>query len=95
MNLLDTAIVAQIPRVDKQVAVRDVGILLGMGVGDAHDANRPDARRRQAGRPSQTQECLVNGIKESSERRGEEIVRKWSTMEWRGHFVAGYEKKGR
>lgn len=45
LNLLDTAIVAQIPRVDKQVAVRNVGILLGMGVGDAHDANRPDARR--------------------------------------------------
>jgi len=36
----------------------------------------------------------MNGIKKSSERRGEEIVRKWSTMEWRGHFVAGYEKRG-
>lgn len=91
MDFSDTAVVAEVSGVDKQVAVRDVGILLGVGVGDADDANRPDARRRQVGRPSQTQESLMDGIEKSSQRRGKEIVRKRSTMEWRGHFVEKVE----
>ena len=56
-----------------------------MSVGDADNANRSSIGQRQSGRTTKMEESLVKRIEESSERRGEEIVGKGSTMEWRGH----------
>ena len=60
-----------------------------MRIGDAHNANRSGIGQRQPGRTSKMEESLVKGVEESSERRGEEIVGKGSTMEWRGHGSIG------